>query len=64
MACFVGGDMGGYGFIFFFLVLVFRGCCRSRRQVGVGGEGMGEEGCDGGMVRRVGVAEGWRREKV
>ena len=53
-----GGDMDGYCFINFFLVHIFRGCCRSRRQVGVGGEGMGEEGRAGGMVRRGGVAGG------
>ena len=33
------------------------------RQVGVGGEGMDEEGRVGRMVRMGGVAGGWRRKK-
>ena len=44
VACFVGGDMNGYGFIIFFIVQLFRGSCCSRRQVGVGGEGMDVKG--------------------
>ena len=48
----------------FFIVQVFRGSCSSRRQVGVGGGGMDEEGCAGGMVKMGGVAGGWRRKKV
>ena len=52
----------GYGFNFF-IVHFFRGSCSSMRQVGVGGEGMDEEGRAGGMVRMGGVAGGWRSKK-
>ena len=65
MACFVSGvTCIGYGFINFFIVQLFRGSCSSRRQVGVGGEGMDGEGRAGGMVRMGGVAGSWRRKKV
>ena len=49
--------------LIFFIVHFFRGSCSSMRQVGVGGEGMDEEGRAGGMVRMGGVAGGWRSKK-